>query len=134
MRNLLAFARRQAAARAPQDIADLLSRVLALRAYEFRLNGIELVTDFEPGLPPVLADGGQLQQALLNLAAQRRTGDARRPTERLHVGRAATTRSRRAVELFIADTGHGIERRRTCRAFSIRSSRRATSARAPASA
>ena len=34
VRNLLAFARRQGAARAPQDIADVCHRVLALRAYE----------------------------------------------------------------------------------------------------
>src|SRR5438067_9382166 len=54
VRNLLAFARRQSAARAEQDIADVVSRVLALRAYELRLNAIELETDFEAGLPPVL--------------------------------------------------------------------------------
>src|SRR4029453_11110520 len=33
VRNLLAFARRQAAERAPQDVADLFSRVMALRSY-----------------------------------------------------------------------------------------------------
>ena len=67
MRNLLAFARRQTAARVPQDVTELVQRVLSLRTYELRLNGVELVTEFEPGLPPVVADGSQLQQALLNL-------------------------------------------------------------------
>jgi len=40
VRNLLAFARRQAAERTPQDVADLFSRVIALRSYELRLNGV----------------------------------------------------------------------------------------------
>ena len=34
VRNLLAFARRQAAARAPQDIVEVVPRVLSLRAYD----------------------------------------------------------------------------------------------------
>ena len=46
--NLLAFARRQTAERAPQDIVELVGRVLALRSYEFRLSGIELDAEFEP--------------------------------------------------------------------------------------
>ena len=95
-------------ARAEQDVADVMNRVLSLRAYEFRLNAIELETDFEPALPPVLGDGGQLQQALLNLllnAEQAMRGAAGR--KRLHVGARYVPRSG-AVELFIADSGHGI--------------------------
>ena len=56
---------------APQDVADLISRVLSLRTYEFRLNGIDLVTDFERNLPQLVADGSQLQQALLELGFAR---------------------------------------------------------------
>jgi signal transduction histidine kinase len=52
VRNLLAFARRQAAERAPQDVVELYARVIALRSYELRLNGIELATEFEPGSRP----------------------------------------------------------------------------------
>ena len=74
VRNLLAFARRQTAARAPQDLTELVQRVLSLRTYEFRLSSVELVTEFEPWLPPVVVDGSQLQQALLNLISERRAG------------------------------------------------------------
>ena len=88
VRNLLAFARRQAAERAPQDVADLFGRVIALRAYELRLNGIELVTEFEPALPPVVADGSQLQQALLNLMLNAEQAMRGRPTKRLRRRRA----------------------------------------------
>ena len=51
VRNLLAFARRQGAARAPQDIVDVCQRVLALREYAFRMSGVQLTTDFPAGVP-----------------------------------------------------------------------------------
>ncbi len=92
VRNLLAFARRQSAERAPRDLADLFARVLALRSYELRLNSVELETEFDPGLPPVVVDASQLQQALLNLllnAEQAMRGRDRAPAPRRH---AATTR------------------------------------------
>jgi len=107
VRNLLAFARRQSAERAEQDLADLVTRVLALRAYEFRLNAIELQTSFEPGLPAVLGDAGQLQQALLNLLLNAEQAMRSRSVRRVHVG-ARLLRDAEAIELFIADTGHGI--------------------------
>jgi two-component system NtrC family sensor kinase len=107
VRNLLAFARRQSAARAEQDIAEVMNRVLALRAYEFRLSAIELETDFEPGLPMVLGDGGQLQQALLNLLLNAEQAMRSRPVRRLHVG-ARRAPFADAIELFVADSGHGI--------------------------
>jgi two-component system, NtrC family, sensor kinase len=108
VRNLLAFARRQAAERAPQDVADLFNRVIALRAYELRLSGIDLVTEFEPTLPAVVADGSQLQQALLNLVLNAEQAMRGRPSKRLEVG-ARFDKAAAAVELFIRDTGHGID-------------------------
>ncbi|HEY2433028.1 MAG TPA: ATP-binding protein [Vicinamibacterales bacterium] len=107
VRNLLAFARRQSAARAAQDVGELLNRVLALRAYEFRLNAVELETECQPALPPVLGDGGQLQQALLNLVLNAEQAMRSRPLRRLRVA-ARHVREADAVELSIADTGHGI--------------------------
>jgi two-component system NtrC family sensor kinase len=116
VRNLLAFARRQVAARAPQDVADLFSRVLALRAYELRLTGIELVTEFQSSLPTVIADGSQLQQALLNLVLNAEQAMRGRKTKRLHVGTRYDEPSA-AIELFISDTGHGIDRSNLSRIF-----------------
>src|SRR5262249_29921748 len=107
VRNLLAFARRQSAARAEQDIADVMHRVLALRTYEFRLNAIELRTDFEPDLPPVLGDGGQLQQALLNLVLNAEQAMRSRAVRRIDVSARRVAKAG-AIELSISDTGHGI--------------------------
>ena len=116
VRNLLAFARRQSAARAEQDIAEVVTRVLSLRSYEFRLNAIELETAFEPGLPPVLGDGGQLQQALLNLLLNAEQAMRSRSVRRVSVG-ARRVAAAAAVELFIADTGHGIQEENLRRIF-----------------
>jgi CheY-like chemotaxis protein len=93
-----------------------MNRVLALRAYEFRLNAIELETDFEPGLPPVLGDGGQLQQALLNLLLNAEQAMRARPTRRIRVGARHLAESD-AIELFIADSGHGIPEENLRRIF-----------------
>ncbi len=116
VRNLLAFARRQTAERTPQDVADLFSRVIALRSYELRLNSVELVTDFQQGLPSVVADGSQLQQALLNLVLNAEQAMRGRAVKRLHVG-ARYDEAGAAVELFIRDTGHGIEAASLSRIF-----------------
>ena len=107
VRNLLAFARRQSAAREEQDVADVMTRVMSLRSYEFRLNTIEVETSFEPGLPPVLGDGGQLQQALLNLLLNAEQAMRARSVRRISIG-ARRVPDADAVELFIADSGHGI--------------------------
>jgi two-component system NtrC family sensor kinase len=107
VRNLLAFARRQTAERAPQDLPDLVSRVLALRAYEFRLNSIEVETAFEAGLPHVMADSGHVQQALLNLVLNAEQAMRGRSPRRLRfVARYIAAAA--GVELSLTDTGHGI--------------------------
>ena len=49
VRNLLAFARRQTAERVPQQIVELATRVLSLRAYDLRLNAIDLQTSSSRG-------------------------------------------------------------------------------------
>jgi two-component system NtrC family sensor kinase len=116
VRNLLAFARRQSAARTQQDLADLFGRVMSLRSYELRLNGIELITDFEADLPPVVADGSQLQQALLNLVLNAEQAMRGQPVKRLHVG-AKYDAAAAAVEIFIRDTGHGIDPANLSRIF-----------------
>jgi len=107
VRNLLAFARRQSATRAPQDIVEVMNRVLSLRAYEFRLNAIELETAFEPRLPAVLCDPTQVQQALLNLLLNAEQAMRARAVRRIRVA-ARHVSECDGVELTIADTGHGI--------------------------
>jgi signal transduction histidine kinase len=116
VRNLLAFARRQAAERAPQDIVELTTRVLSLRTYDLRLHGIDLQTRYESGLPPVIGDASQLQQALLNLVLNAEQAMRESVARRLTVS-ARFDEPSSAVELSVTDTGHGIEELNLTRIF-----------------
>jgi two-component system NtrC family sensor kinase len=67
VRNLLTFARKRQSTRSMIDLNQVVRETLALRAYEQRLNNIDVVTALASGLPPVFADPHQIQQVLLNL-------------------------------------------------------------------
>jgi signal transduction histidine kinase len=106
-RNVLQFARGGKPERAAVEINEVLRRTLALRAYELGLGGIEVETDLDPRLPPVLGDAAQLQQVLLNLLVNSEQAI------RLAHGRGqiqlrtrGTTGGRVAVD--VADDGPGI--------------------------
>jgi two-component system NtrC family sensor kinase len=116
VRNLLAFARRQSVARQPQDLCDVCSRVIALRDYEFKVSGVELTMDFPERLPQVLADGGQLQQVLLNLILNAERAMRGRQVRRLSLS-ARHDEDAGAVELCVTDSGHGIEAGNLSRIF-----------------
>jgi len=67
VRSLLVFARGGSAERQPLHVAEMLTRALALRAYEFKIENIAVVREFSPEVPRVVADATQLQQVFLNL-------------------------------------------------------------------
>jgi Histidine kinase-, DNA gyrase B-, and HSP90-like ATPase len=90
--------------------------VLSLRNYDLRINDIELVTEFESELPEVVADPVQLQQALLNLILNAEQAMRDRAERRLSVG-ARFDRVSGAIELFVSDTGHGIDQADLPRVF-----------------
>jgi two-component system NtrC family sensor kinase len=108
VRNLLTFARRQTSERVRQDLADLCERVVQLRAYDFRLRGIELLTQFADDLPPVFADGGQIQQVLLNLLLNAEQAMQHAEERRLDIAVSHEAKCG-AVLIEVRDTGHGID-------------------------
>jgi len=67
VRNLLTFARGRPEEKQLVDINKVIQNVLDLRAYEQRVNNIEVDTQLVANLPEVLADGFQLQQVFLNI-------------------------------------------------------------------
>ncbi len=67
VKNLLTFARKHSPAEDLLNINDVINKVLELRAYEERVNNIEVVTHLAPDLPQVMADYFQLQQVFLNI-------------------------------------------------------------------
>jgi len=64
---LLSFARRHRAEMHPFDAPESIRRVLDLRAYECKVNNIEVVTYFDPDTPRTAADPHAMEQVFLNL-------------------------------------------------------------------
>jgi two-component system NtrC family sensor kinase len=116
VRNLLAFARRQRVARAPQIVGEVCRRVLALRQYDMRMSGVELVSEIPDDLPPVFADDQQLQQVLLNLVLNAEQAMRGAEVKRLIVEARHDPESG-AIELRVTDSGHGIETANLSRIF-----------------
>jgi PAS domain S-box-containing protein len=67
VRNLLAFARKHPEEKQSVDINNVIEQVLELRAYEQKVNNIQVNTSFASDLPRVMANSSQLQQVFLNI-------------------------------------------------------------------
>jgi len=67
MKNLLIFARRHAPVKQLVNINSVIEKVLTVRAYEQRVENIQVITHLAPDLPETMADYFQLQQVFLNL-------------------------------------------------------------------
>ncbi len=67
VQNLLTFARKHKQEKELVNINDAILNVLELRAYELRVNKIEVNTQLATDLPKVMANIFQLQQVFLNL-------------------------------------------------------------------
>ena len=67
VQNLLTFARKHKEGKEPVNINNVILAVLELRAYELRVNKIEVNTPLTANLPKVLANFFQLQQVFINL-------------------------------------------------------------------
>jgi two-component system NtrC family sensor kinase len=116
VRNLLMFARNQTSRRTLEDAADLCERVVELRAYDLKLKGIEIETVFASDLPAMLVDGGQVQQALLNLLLNAEEAVREGQTRRIRIAVEAEAACG-TVLIAVSDSGHGIEPANLSRVF-----------------
>jgi len=107
VRNLLTFARRGPAERAPVDLNDVIQRTLQLMEYDLKLKDIDVRRDLRAALPDVLGDRDGLQQVVLNLLTNAAQAVAENGKGR---DRAITisTWFDDHVHLRVADTGPGI--------------------------
>jgi signal transduction histidine kinase len=67
MKNLLIFARKHEPVKRLVNINSVIEKVLSLRAYEHRVENIQVVNRLAPDLPLTMADYFQLQQVFLNI-------------------------------------------------------------------
>ena len=89
----------------PADLNMIVGSTLNL--FDGRLDGIRLISNLAPDLPKVMADEDAIKRALANLvdnAAEAMEGSMLRE---IHVSTGLVT-SHDAVEIVVADTGHGV--------------------------
>jgi len=67
VKNLLSFARKHAPARQSTQINNVIEDVLKLRAYEHRVNNIQVNSQLDAGLSEIMVDYFQMQQVFLNI-------------------------------------------------------------------
>jgi len=106
IKNLLTFARKHEAEKTPTNLNKVIGNVLALRAYEQKVNNIEVRADLAPDLPEITADGFKLQQVFLNIII-----NAEYFMTQAHKKGTLTINTKRvgdAVQASFADDGPGI--------------------------
>ena len=108
VRGLLTFGRQMPLERRHVMLDELIEKVLALTAADLRIESVKVDRDMAADLPPVWADGNQLQQVLVNLVTNAKQAMAEQPEaeRRLRVTTRALGADR--VRILLEDTGPGI--------------------------
>ena len=108
VKNLLTFARKHPVAKQLMSVNSAIEEVLELRAYEHKLNNIQVVKNFAPDLPEIKGDLFQLEQVLLNIIC-----NAEYFMIEAHGGGTLTITTEQAdnlVRILLADDGPGLEK------------------------
>ena len=91
----------------PADINLIVENALTL--FEGRLDGIRLNKSLAPDLPSVMADDDSIRRALANLVDNAAEATQNAVVREIDISTALVA-SRDAVEIVVADTGHGVTR------------------------
>ncbi|HEX9189049.1 MAG TPA: HAMP domain-containing sensor histidine kinase, partial [Vicinamibacteria bacterium] len=112
VRNLLAFSRQSGARLAEEDLALVVERCRMLLNHQAEMLGVTLEARVSPGLPRVVCDAAQVQQAVLALAM-----NALEATPAGGRVRVEAAPDGDGVKLVVADTGGGIPKEHLDRIF-----------------
>ncbi len=104
IQNLLTYARQAPPKPDNVDLNQVVERALGLVRHKLDLQGVELETSLEPGLPPIWCDAGQIQQVAVALLMN--AAEAMPNGGRLRV--ATATAPGGGASLSVADNGGGI--------------------------
>jgi len=91
----------------PADINDIIESALSM--FNGRLDGISLHKSLAPDLPKVLADHEAIRRAVANLVDNAAEATQNSVVREIEICTALVA-SRDAVEISVADTGHGVTR------------------------
>lgn len=110
IQNLLTFARQDQQPLAPTQLNQVVERVLSLLKYQLSRGGITVTCQLANDLPPVLANGQQLDQVLINFLLNARDALENTPKPRLiTIKTARRCGAPGALTLTVTDNGEGIE-------------------------
>ncbi len=117
---ILDFARSSEPNLAPVDLNQLIDDLGLLTRHKLTNQGIELIRRLDPGLPLVLADATQLEQAFLNLTLN--AVEAMPAGGRLTISTGTRRHPRKAgapthAVIEFKDTGHGMSEEQRSRVF-----------------
>ncbi len=104
IRTLVDFSRKSDGERMWEDLGELVERSVALMETQAAKHGVQIKTSIDDELPPLLVNGGDIQQVLVNIlnngiAAMQNGG----------VLDVRVTRADKAARIEISDTGIGIQ-------------------------
>ncbi|MCK4414344.1 MAG: HAMP domain-containing protein [Candidatus Eisenbacteria sp.] len=105
VRNLLAFSRRSRLDRQEHDINELIHQCIEILGHQLALQEIEVEVDLDEELPRLNVDGGQIQQAIMNLLIN--ASEAMGRGGKLTLS-AARDHQREAIAIRVVDTGPGM--------------------------
>jgi signal transduction histidine kinase len=108
VRGLLTFGRQMPLERRHVMLEELIEKVLALTAADLRIESVKIDRDMEPGLPPVWADGNQLQQVLVNLVTNAKQAMSEQPDGQRRIKISTRALGTDRVQITLEDTGPGI--------------------------
>ena len=108
VRGLLTFGRQMPLERRHVMLEELIDKALSLTAADLRIESVKVDRDMEPGLPPVWADGNQLQQVLVNLVTNAKQAMAELPEGQRRLKVTTRTLATDRVRITLEDTGPGI--------------------------
>jgi len=91
----------------PVDINEVIDNALSM--FNGRLDGISLHTSLAPDLPKVMADDEAIKRAIANLVDNAAEASQNSVVREIEISTALVA-SRDAVEIAVADTGHGVTR------------------------
>ena len=104
--NLLTFARRETAEKRYADVNQIISDTLELRAYQFKVDNVQLVRELDEHLPWTMVAPQQLQQVFLNLLNNAHHAVMESDNPRQLIVRSETAGE--AVRIKVIDNGPGI--------------------------
>ncbi len=104
VRNLLLFSRQHELSKSPQDLSVIAGRAIKLVQHQADLQQIEVQLQVEEGLPEIVCDANQIEQAMLAVIMNAIDAMPDGGMLRISVGRVDTDH----LGILIADTGVGI--------------------------